>query len=91
MDFINKLGLYAEYFNFFIQNYLIWAIILIVAFFFIIAKYRKAYFSDQLKAKKYVIFACIAIVAILLALIFNSVKNVDNSHRKTSEFSELSY
>ncbi len=34
MDFINKLGLYAEYFNFFIQNYLIWAIILIVAFFY---------------------------------------------------------
>lgn len=91
MDFINKLGLYAEYFNFFIQNYLIWAIILIVAFFFIIAKYREAYFLDQLKAKKYVIFASIAIVAILLALIFNSVKNVDNSHRKTSEFSELSY
>lgn len=91
MDFINKLGLYAEYFNFFIQNYLIWAIILIVAFFFIIAKYRKAHFSDQLKAKKYVIFACIAIVAILLALIFNSVKNVDNSHRKTNVFSELSY
>lgn len=91
MDFINKLGLYAEYFNFFIQNYLIWAIILIVAFFFIIAKYRKAHFSDQLKAKKYVIFACIAILAILLVLICKSVKNVDNSHLKTSEFSELSY
>lgn len=91
MDFINKLGLYAEYFNFFIQNYLIWAIILIIAFFFIIAKYRKAHFSDQLKAKKYVIFACIAIVAILLVLVCKSVKNVDNSHLKTSEFSELSY
>lgn len=91
MDLINKLGLYAEYFNFFFQNYLIWAIILIAALILIVVKYRNAHPSTQLKSKRYVLLASIAIIVILALLIINSVKKVDYSHQKTNEFSELSY
>lgn len=91
MDFINKLDLYLEYCAFFFQNYLLWAVIAIAALIFIIKKYNKAHPTDKQKWKIYVYLISIAIVILLVFFIINSVKHVDTSHKKTNQFSELSY
>jgi len=81
MNPINKLGRYAEYFNFFVSNYLLWTIAFIVAIFFIIKYYKNSNPNQDIIERRVAIMIIIILIAMFGYFIYDTVHKVDDSHK----------
>lgn len=86
MDIINEAGLYANYFNYFIEHYFLWSLLFICASIFFWRLYRKAHIEDQMKFKKYLYLLLVCFLIFICIFIFNTKKEVDKERKQSHQY-----